>query len=31
LHGAINEELGLPGAYTARVDDFLREVGLLAP
>lgn len=29
-HGAINEELGLPGAYTARVDDFLREVGLLA-
>lgn len=30
-HGAINEELGLPGAYTARVDDFLREVGLLAP
>jgi acetyl esterase/lipase len=28
-HGAINEDLGLPGAYTARVDDFLREVGLL--
>ncbi|AOF83853.1 alpha/beta hydrolase fold family protein [Methyloversatilis sp. RAC08] len=29
-HGAINEELGLPGAYTERVDDFLREVGALA-
>lgn len=28
-HGAINDELGLPGTYTARVDDFLREVGLL--
>jgi arylformamidase len=26
-HGEINKLLGLPGAYTARVDDFMRSVG----
>lgn len=28
-HGDINEQLGLPGDYTRRVDDFLRGIGAL--
>lgn len=28
-HGDINKQLGVPGDYTARVDDFLRGIGAL--
>ncbi|MBC7205316.1 MAG: alpha/beta hydrolase [Methyloversatilis sp.] len=28
-HGAINEQLGLPGDYTRQVDTFLRDIGAL--